>query len=193
MAPERLDRRVKYTKMVLKRSLLELMTDKPVGKVTIKEICELADVNRGTFYKHYNDQYELLHEIQNVLYADNMAAIEKRHTHSSSSSEIIKETFRCIAAHRSLCKVLFSEYGDREFLKKLMYLAHDQFIEEWQTKLKNADIKQLNRFYTYMANGIIAVIQEWLKSDMSESLEEIALFVDMASKRGLSSFVQNIE
>ena len=193
MEIEKVDRRVKYTKMVLKQSLLELLADRPIGQVTIKDLCDLADVNRGTFYKHYSDQYGLLNEIQDELDSDIRATLEKKLDDSSSGAEIIKEIFRCIAAQSSLCKVLCGDYADGEFLKKLMYIAHDQFIEEWKTKLKQADIKQLDRFYTYTANGIIAVAQDWLQSGMNESPEEIALFIEKTTNYGLSSFVNDIK
>ena len=192
MSAEKPDRRVKYTKMVLKQSLLELIANCPISKVTIKEICDLADVNRGTFYKHYNDQYHLLDDIQSELDAEMRATIEKRLTISSSSVDIILETIRCMAAQSSLCKILCSDYGDGEFLKKLMYTAHDQFIEEWKTKLKKANIKQLDRFYTYTANGIVAVVQEWLQSGMDETPEEIAAFIEKSINYGLSYFVNDL-
>ena len=192
MKAEKLDRRVKYTKMVLKQSLLELIAERSIGKVTIKEICDLADVNRGTFYKHYNDQYHLLDEIQSELLSEMRATIEKRLTLSSSSVDIINETIKCMAAQSSLCKIVCSDYGDGEFMKKLMFLAHDQFIEEWKTKLKHDNIKQLDRFYTYTANGIVAVAQEWLQSGMAESPEEIALFIEKTTNYGLSFFVNDI-
>ena len=51
------DARVKYTKMVLKKALLELMQHKPVNKITVKEICERAELNRATFYAHYSVSY----------------------------------------------------------------------------------------------------------------------------------------
>lgn len=57
---ERLDRRKRYTRKVLKESLISLLKDKPISSVTVKEICELADINRSTFYTHYNDQFDLL-------------------------------------------------------------------------------------------------------------------------------------
>ena len=193
MKSEKPDRRVRYTKMVLKQSLLELLTDRPIGKVTIKDICDLADVNRGTFYKHYNDQYGLLNEIQNELDFDIRTTLEKKLDDSSSGAEIIKEIIRCIAAQSSLCKVLCGDYADGEFLKNLMFIAHDQFIDEWRTKLKQANIKQLDRFYTYTANGIIAVAKEWLLDGMVESPEEIALFIEKATNYGLSSFVNNVD
>ena len=192
MKSEKPDRRVKYTKMVLKQSLLELIANRPISKVTIKEICDLADVNRGTFYKHYSDQYHLLDEIQCDLDSEIRATIENRLTLASSSADMIVEIIRSIAAQSSLCKIICSDFGDGEFMKKLMYMAHDQFIEEWKTKLKQANIKQLDRFYIYTANGIVAVVQEWLQSGMDESPEEIASFIEKTTNYGLSSFVNDI-
>ena len=192
MKIEKPDRRVKYTKMVLKQSLLELMADNPINQITIKELCDLADVNRGTFYKHYNDQYDLLRQIQDELDSEIKVTINENLSETASASKIITETIRCIAAQSSLCKVLFSKYGDTEFIKKLMYNAHDQCIAEWKTKLKQNDPKQLERFYIFTANGIAAVIQEWLQNGMKESPQELGLFIEKATNYGLSFFLNDV-
>ena len=57
------DRRIKYTKMVLKEALIEILQERPVERVTVKEICDRADVNRSTFYVHYGSPQELLESI----------------------------------------------------------------------------------------------------------------------------------
>ena len=192
MKSEALDRRVKYTKMMLKQSLLELMADKPINQITIKELCSLADVNRGTFYNHYNDQYDLLRQIQDELDFEIKVTINENLSETASSSKIITETIRCISAQSSLCKVLFSKYGDTEFIKKLMYNAHDQCIAEWKTKLKQNDLKQLERYYLFTSNGIAAVIQEWLQNGMKESPQELVLFIEKATNYGLSFFLNDV-
>ena len=61
------DVRVRYTKMFIKQSLTELLKTKPLKKITVKEICEKAEINRATFYKHYLDVYDLLDQIENQL------------------------------------------------------------------------------------------------------------------------------
>ena len=73
----RQDRRVRYTKLVLRQSLLELMRDRPINKINVTDICERADINRGTFYAHYADQYDLLAQIENELYEEIKRSIEK--------------------------------------------------------------------------------------------------------------------
>ena len=67
MAKRKLDRRVKYTIMILKSSLVELLGEKPLEKITVKEICDIADINRGTFYSHFKDQYALYNALVNEL------------------------------------------------------------------------------------------------------------------------------
>lgn len=61
------DRRVKYTLLALRGSLLELMREKDVSRITVKELCERADVNRGTFYAHYASPADLLEQIEQEL------------------------------------------------------------------------------------------------------------------------------
>ena len=67
MHADRSDRRTRYTQMVLKKSLIEWMEQKPLAKITIKELCERADINRCTFYAHYRDQYDLLQQIEDEI------------------------------------------------------------------------------------------------------------------------------
>ena len=52
---EKMDARKRYTQMVLKQSFLKLLKEKPVNRITVKEVCALAQLNRATFYAHYSD------------------------------------------------------------------------------------------------------------------------------------------
>ena len=70
MSSKKIDRRKKYTRMVLKESLLEILKSKPITSITVKEICERADINRSTFYSHFNDQFDLLFQIEEELIDD---------------------------------------------------------------------------------------------------------------------------
>lgn len=55
-----IDARVRYTRMITEQSFLELLKQKPVSKITVTELCELAQINRATFYKHYLDVQDLM-------------------------------------------------------------------------------------------------------------------------------------
>lgn len=64
------NRGVRKTKNQIKDSLLQLLEEKHIDKISVKELCEVADINRGTFYFHYHDIYELLTELENEFLKD---------------------------------------------------------------------------------------------------------------------------
>lgn len=57
-------RRIRMTKRLMKDALMELLARKNLVNISVKEICETADVHRTTFYLHYSDPAELLREIE---------------------------------------------------------------------------------------------------------------------------------
>ena len=71
------DARVRYTLKMLKDSLLRLLEEKPINKITVKEVCERAELNRATFYLHFSDCFELLESIENDLLRDFETALGK--------------------------------------------------------------------------------------------------------------------
>ena len=62
------DRRVRRTKKVLRDSLFKLLSEKNIAHITVKELTDLADVNRSTFYSYYTDIYDMMEQIQDELY-----------------------------------------------------------------------------------------------------------------------------
>ena len=62
------DRRVKRTKRILRECLFSLLEQKSIEEITVKELTEIADVNRSTFYFYYNDINDMMMQIQNEIY-----------------------------------------------------------------------------------------------------------------------------
>ena len=65
--PKKEDRRVRYTKQAIRDGFLRLLAEKPIEKISVTEICREADINRGTFYAHYSDPYELKRSLEDQL------------------------------------------------------------------------------------------------------------------------------
>src|SRR5699024_421520 len=59
------DRRIQKTQNAFKQSLIQLLNEKDLDKITISDITQNADINRGTFYLHYEDKYMLLNKMEN--------------------------------------------------------------------------------------------------------------------------------
>ena len=58
------NRSVRHTKKRLKECLIALLKKKPYSSITVKELCDLADVNRGTFYYHYTDIFDMIKKVE---------------------------------------------------------------------------------------------------------------------------------
>ena len=95
---EKTDARKRYTQLVLKQALLKLLKEKPVNKITVKEVCELAQLNRATFYAHYRDCFALLESIENEL----IDAFEQslRYISSFDVTALIEAIYDSIAIRR---------------------------------------------------------------------------------------------
>ena len=67
MATQNEDRRVRKTKKQLRGALTSLLLEKDISRITVRDVAELADVNRGTFYAHYSDVHDLLGQLESEL------------------------------------------------------------------------------------------------------------------------------
>src|SRR5690554_640612 len=165
----KVDRRVKYTKMVLEDSFIKLLEKKDITKISIKEICENADINRATFYAHYNDQNDLLRKIEDKL-LDNinahLAELDQKNT-EVSSVQIAEKIFEYVQENARLCRLLLSERGDFTFQKKIMMLVYDKIITEI-TNNNKITVEDAEYVYSFTISGCVGFVQKWLNDGMKK-------------------------
>ncbi|HWR22429.1 MAG TPA: TetR-like C-terminal domain-containing protein [Feifaniaceae bacterium] len=181
------DRRVQYTRMVLRQSLLELLRERPIAKVTVTDLCLRADVNRNTFYSHYESPFSLLMQIEDELYEEIMRSVD-RSLSARTISAFLLEVCQSIEANGDLCSILISEHGDKEFLNRIMRVAHDWSIAEWSAQPNAPDRESMELLYSFVANGSVAVIEGWIKSKMQKSPREIAALIEKMTRGGQAAF-----
>ena len=175
------DARKRYTQMVLKQSLLKLLKEKPVNKITVKEVCELAQLNRATFYAHYSDCFALLESIENEL----IGAFEQslRYVNSFDVTALIEAIYDMIDQNREACSALIIGNTSSTVLKRMIALAKKDSIAYWQKELPMARDAELEMMYTLLSNGLMHVVVEDYER---YSKEEIICFVSRVVKNSLS-------
>lgn len=164
------DGRVRYTKLVIKENLLKLLAEKPIQKVTVKEICELAQINRATFYTHYHDPFDLLEQIENELFDDLSSAFRAKY---DDIDNLTQATLAVIERNIDLFRILFSENGDRMFLRRIMEIAREKTISDWKQQYPHATQRQLDLLYTFVVSGSVALIEQWVRTGMEETPLEL--------------------
>ena len=116
------DARVRYTQHALKQALLTLLKEKSVNKITVKEVCELAELNRATFYSHYSDCFALLEAIENELleaFAQSLTLIK-----SFDVAALIEAIYDMIGKNEEACRVLiFQNPGSTVIHRMIDYPA----------------------------------------------------------------------
>ena len=171
------DHRTRVTKMLIRKALMELLSKKPIQSISIKELCETAAINRGTFYKHYTDIYDLLHQIEEEMLADFKSALEPLLSSDAgrlTPVAITTEVFRCLKDNADLCTVTLSDYGDKAFALKLIHLGREKCVQAYSHYFSSATPKQIEFFYAFVSAGCIGLLQKWLDEGMSSSVEEVA-------------------
>ena len=194
MSEKKIDRRVKYTKQALRESLLELMKYNSINKITVTQICEKADINRGTFYSHYSSPLDLLKAIEHELFLDITSTLERNYNRGlvgrpPNTYEIFLEIFECILENADICKILLGEHGDAEYLQDIINIAKNPYFDYWADIL-NVNVKQMDYLYSYVANGCIGMVRDWIVSGMKETPRQLADLVDVMTTHGLSGFAQ---
>ena len=180
---EKLDARKRYTQMVLKEAFLTLLKEKPVNKITVKEVCTLAQLNRATFYAHYSDCFALMQSIENEL----IAAFEKslRYVNSFDVSTLIAAIYDMVDQNQEACRVLILGNTRSTLLTRMIALAREDSLAYWRKELPRADEAELEMMYTHLSNGLMhVVVEDYDKYDK----EEIIRFVTRVVKASLSLF-----
>ena len=179
---EKMDARKRYTQMVLKQSFLKLLKEKPVNRITVKEVCALAQLNRATFYAHYSDCFALMESIENEL----IDAFEKslRYVNSFDVTALIEAIYDMVDQNQTACRILILGNTNATVLMRMIALAKADSIAYWRKELPGASETELEmkglrhiRFHDLrhscasllLANDVpMKQIQEWLgHSDIS--------------------------
>lgn len=180
------DHRVRLTKMMLRDSFFDLMQEKPVSKITVKELCDRAGVNRATFYSHYTDIYALYEEIERDLAQTIMHSLSTT-INGGSLEAFSKDICTIIAKNEKLCMAFFGEYSDPDLLLRIVDTFRERSIAMWSRTRPDLTSSELSRFYTFMANGCLAIIRSWVQSGMKEGSEDIARFIEKMANSGLAA------
>ncbi len=188
MANIRDNKRVQSTKAELRRSLLSLLRKKPVDRITVKEICTLAGLNRGTFYAHYASPEQLLLEIEADFYVDMTSQIAT-FQEAGDVPGIFTRVLEALKERQELSAAIFGPYGDQDFLQKLVGAAHDICLTNWSAVSPDAGPELLEAAYSFISFGVMRLTQEWLTRGAVEPPEKLAVIMNNLCNYGVSSAV----
>jgi AcrR family transcriptional regulator len=173
------DPRVRYTKMILKDSLVELMKKRPVAEIGIKEVCGLAGVSRSTFYTYYKDVYDLFEHIaeETLKFAEEIMKTFAVTIRNSQRENIAttEKVLQYIADNRNSLQVLLGDNGDIKFQTKFFSKFVELFDKAIKTDAENSTDKITHECYSvFVIYGGIGLVRHWLNNNMHIPIPELA-------------------
>ncbi len=182
------NRRVRYTRMALRESLLSLLQEYPINKITVSRVCEQADVNRTTFYLYYKDVYDLLEKIEDELYGELGREIEKSGD-MLPNIDVLRRIYEIIYKNRDICRVILGKFGDKDFLRKVGSIHRERMLQEWKKLSGNVDETLLEYLHSFSAYTNIGIMERWISKDFQETPEQLAQLVSRLLTNGVSAFL----
>lgn len=165
------NRSVRNTKKRLRESLMKLVLRKQLGSITVKELTSDADVNRSTFYFHYQDVKAMVKEMEDSFFEDfatTLSAIDQK------SHDSITILVKCLENHMDLCKIVLGENGDMEFLEQMKVIIENKCSRIWKEAVPEMSDEDLKLLDSFLIGGAVSTLQNWIRDENRQPAEDIA-------------------
>lgn len=158
------DSRVKRTKKLIRKGLAELAKEKSINKITVKELTDLIEINRGTFYLHYKDIFDLVESIENSLYDEFNEIIKtvNPNTILETPIDILEKFCVFISENADAFVMLIGENGDANFVYRVGTVMNDAVFELFSSIYPEMDSERYSFTYEYCKYGSVGLIRCWI-------------------------------
>ena len=198
------DERVIKTKKLIKTALSELIQEKGFDHVSITDLTQRANINRGTFYLHYQDKYDLLEKFENEVLDDINTNAENfiksikdidflGEDFSNEIKPFINKIFTYIKENYIIMKVILGPKSDMRFQNKIKKALNILLTEKgWDNYFDSQNtFVSKNYFISYLVSAHIGVIRQWIDSGMNESAENMAEMISTMFFLGPFNSIKN--
>lgn len=179
------DKRIVKSREKIQNALINLLSTYNFDEISVKDICKLAEISRGTFYLHYQDKYDLVSKYQKSVMVH-----AKKHFKShkyENKRDFLKQAISFWENEGELLLLLLSSRGSSEIqqlvkslLQKHMELNLLPFITH-----EHMSQKDERYFLVFLSNAILGVLQEWIDNDKQESSNELTDIIDKITTKVL--------
>lgn len=179
------------TKQLIQKTFMQILENKSFESITIGDITKTAQINRGTFYLHFKDKFDLLDQIEQRLFADLGKHIDElqssylsTHTFEKRQEHLAATLFSFIEMHSPILKIFLSDHGRAGFHIRF----RDAFSEKVRFNLEksksiNDNLKvPLEYFLSFITSAFLGLIEQWIRNGLDKTPQEMtSLYIDIIS------------
>lgn len=181
----------KFTRQAIMYSLLKLLQEKSIDKITVKDICELCEINRNTFYYYYSDIYQVIEEL---LRFETEKSLKEDQKYESFYEDFIKR-YHLILEYKKAVYNLYNSKNQDLILKYFQDITED-FVEKYVfkevkgKKILPEDIKFIIDFYS---SSIIGNTLRWMHKGMQEKQEQLIYKLSVSYQATIKVLIAQFE
>ena len=145
-----MDHRIQKTKNSICSAFIELRSRKQLERITVKELCELAQINKTTFYSHYVDIYDLSDQIESDIVSTVIRNLNNIEDAINNPSEFVRGLSLEYTAQYNLIATVFSGSRREQLPQKILTAIKEQVFAKYP---EYADSPEKNIMLTYTVYG----------------------------------------
>ncbi len=193
-AGDKQDRRIRRTRRLLCDAMLALLVERNYEEITVQEITTHADLNRATFYHHFNHKDELLSTALEDRFDELVASFGDLPPGKAIWNDRTPDllTFRHVAEHADLYKVLLSDRGMGHVIYRIInYIARytqNRLITSHDRRTTPRIPEPL--IAQHIAGSLFAMLSWWVANNMPYSPEEMAEMIHILCTNGVASVLE---
>lgn len=186
-------KRVRETKQRIKDAFLELYRQKRIERISIKEITEKANINRGTFYVYYIDIYDLQEKVEDdaieQIKEHALPVIKALIMNKKIDMDVLPTEF--FYGEKAMLELFFGESAEIRAIKKLKKIMQETVIEMFELQNGIDDLGKVKLKYAleYVSSAQLGMMGYWFKNNMELPMEELGKIIEKINQNGVIPYI----
>ena len=169
------NQRARNTDEGIIRAVYGIMVEKnkPVGRITVREICERAEINRSTFYAHYLDVYDVVNKVERAMSEELTRSFIRKLEEGEGLEVCFEALFAFVRKHKAFYRLYFETAGKSNVIGVAWDLLQDRtsvLSYEGFGFLSEEEMKYHGDFFI---TGLSAMLRRWVERDCPETPAEL--------------------
>lgn len=170
-----MDPRIRRTKASIVNAFIQLRAKKPLEKITIRELTQLAGINKATFYLHYQDIYDLSHQLETEMIQSILGGIQHPEYFLTAPARFTQELHGAILGQGALLRIVFPESQSLLLADRLEQGLLDYLEEHYPDQWDSTGSQQARVILSYMVYGsYFAYIRHPQEPNIVNTVSEIS-------------------
>ena len=189
MTEKKTDRRVRRTRALLRQALTELLETKDARSITVQELTDRADVNRGTFYAHYRDVFDMMDKMQEELFEELSLLMDQYDEEKlrGDLTPVLVDVFRFVEKNRDLLPIFLERQVTDHFFQGLNEIILQRCLSRWAGLYHMSETPGGLYCLEFVVSGMVGMVRVWIQQGFREKPEEMAAITGRLIQNGLGS------